>query len=461
MNAVPSESSAAQTGTDRRVRGLRLSLIVGFGGTLLIFVVAAIDAGRLLHQMRVENKILRDASLERSNRLASIRTYVLLSHAYMGDYLLDSDQQGSQQHLTELHDAWSRMLSDLSGYRCSTLDEKVLLTQLQDLLNRHWEDVSRVMNWPPAERQRRGVTFYRNQIYPLRTAVLEITTRVEDVDAKQLASTETRIQSGFETLGRRLSVLLNIALGAALLLAAGCVIYILRIERQNSRRYQEIIKARGMLEQLSARLVDAQETERRTISRELHDQVGQTLNALLVDTANLAKRIPEQDEVSRRYLDNIRTFADNSVNSLRDISLLLRPSMLDDLGLIPALEWQLREVSRRTGIHVKLAADEAPDSLPEALRTCVYRVVQEALQNVSRHSGAHSVTVTVRQIDQSLALTVEDDGSGFNPERTRGMGLLGMSERVKQLGGRLEVTSQPGKGTLIRVTLPLAVPVSG
>ena len=462
MKASSAESSpAGSTGTDHSARGLRLALIVGFGGMLLIFLVAGVDAVRLLREMRAENKVLRDASLERSHRLASIRSYILLSHTYMGDYLLDLDEQRSKEHLAQLRDAWSRMLNDLASYRSSTLGEAVLLKQLQDMLERHWQEVSRAMSWSPAERQRRGAAFYGDEIVPLRTAVLEITTRVEDVDAKQLASTEAQIQGEFENLGRRLSVVLNIALGAALLLAVGCIVYILSIERQNRRRYQETVQARSELQQLSARLVDAQETERRTISRELHDQVGQTLNALLVDAANLAKRIPEEDGISRRYLDNIRTFADSSVNSLRDIALLLRPSMLDDLGLIPALEWQAREVSRRSGIKVKVAAEKVPDALPDAVRTCVYRVVQEALNDVSRHSGARRATVTVRQADESLMLIVEDDGCGFDPGRTRGLGLLGMEERVKQLGGRLETQSQPGKGTVLRVTLPIAAAVTG
>ncbi len=434
--------------------------MAGFGGILLIFIVAAVDAVRLLHEMRAENKILRDASLERSHHLASIRSYVLLSHTYMGDYLLDLDEQRSKEHLAQMRDAWSRMLNDLDTYHSSTLDEAVLLKQLQDLLERHWQDVRRAMNWPEAERRRKGASFYGDEILPLRTTVLEISTRVEEVDAKQLASTEGEIQSEFERLGRRLSIVLIVALGAAFLLGVGCVVYILRIERQNRLRYQEIVQARRTLQQLSARLVEAQETERRTISRELHDQVGQTLNALLVDAANLAKRIPVEDAISRRYLDNIRTFADSSVNSLRDIALLLRPSMLDDLGLIPALEWQAREVSRRSGIKVKVTAEKVPDSLPDAVRTCVYRVVQETLQNVARHSGARSATVTVRQTDGSLELTVEDDGRGFDPGRTRGLGLLGMEERVKQLDGRLEIQSQPDKGTVLHVTLPIAAAVT-
>ncbi len=316
----------------------------------------------------------------------------------------------------------------LAGCQSSTLDETTLLNSLRDLLEQDWREIEQ-----PKES----------------TTVLEIDTRVQDVEARQLAATESEIQRQFEDLGRRLSLVLIIALCFAVLLAGGCIVYIFRIERQNSRRYQEIAR-------LSARLVAAQETERRSISRELHDEVGQTLGAVLVDAANLANRIPAEDTVSHRYLDNIRALADTSVNSIRNIALLLRPSMLDDLGLVPALEWQAREVSRRSAVKVKVAAENVSDSLPDAVRTCIYRVVQETLNNVSRHSGARSALVSVQQTEGSIVLTVKDDGSGFEPDKTRGLGLLGMEERVKQLGGRLEIQSQPGHGTLLRATLPLA-----
>jgi signal transduction histidine kinase len=432
--------------------------MAGFGGIALIFLLATIDAVRLLGAMRAENKALRDAALQRTNHLASIRSSILLTHTYLGDYFLDSDQQKSKGHLTKVQEAWSRMSSELANYRSSTLDEEVLVKRLEDLLDQHWQNLSRAMSSPPAGKPR-AASFYDDEILPLRTSVVEITAQLEDIDAKQAASTETQIQNEFERLGARLSVVLEVGLGAAILLAAGCLLYIFHIERQNSRRYQEILKARRALEQLSARLVDAQEIERRTISRELHDEVGQTLNALLVDAANLAKRIRADDAVSLRYLDNIRTFADSSVNSIRDIALLLRPSMLDDLGLIPALEWQAREVSRRSGIKVNVIAENVPDSLPDEVRTCIYRVVQEALHNVSHHSGAKSATVTVREEGGSLFLSVEDDGCGFDPERTRGLGMLGMEERVRQLRGQFEVRSVPRKGTVLRITLPIPVAV--
>ena len=450
------ESKAEQTTAPEDgypARGLRFVLIAGFCGIAVIFLFAMIDAVRLLGNIRAENQILRDQALARTHQLASIRSSVFLTHVYLGDYILYAGQQKSQNSLARVQETWSRVRSGLADYRPSSGDEAIQVKQLGDLLDQNWQSINQTMNSPASSRGKAGHT---DELLPLRSSVVQITTQLEDIDSRQAASTEARIEGQFERLGTRLRTVLSLALAAAMILAAGCLVYILRIERQNRRRYEEILKGRKALGQFSARLLDAQETERRAISRELHDQVGQTLNALLVDAANLAKRIQPDDTVSHRYLDNIRTFADSSVNSIRDIALLLRPSMLDDLGLIPALEWQAREVSRRTGIKVEVIAENVPDSLPDDVRTCIYRVVQEALHNMSRHSGAKTAVVTVRDDGGPLFLSVSDDGRGFDPERTRGLGLLGIEERIRLLGGRFEVQSSPGKGTTLRSTLPVA-----
>jgi signal transduction histidine kinase len=418
--------------------------LAGFGGVAIIFLVATIDAVVLLSNMRAENQILRQQALARTRHLASIRSSILLTRAYLGDYSVGT---AAPVDLAKAQETWARIRLDLADYHASTDDEGPLVKRLGDLLDQNRLAIARAIESPaPAARER---------MLPLRTSMVEITSDVEYIDNKQASSTEAAIENEFERVGARLKTVLTIALGAALLLAVCCLIYIFRIERQNRLRYREIVEGRGALEKLSARLVQAQETERRTISRELHDEVGQTLNALLVDAANLAKRLPPDDADSRRCLDNIRTFADTSINSIRDIALLLRPSMLDDLGLVPALEWQARELSRRTGIKVNVTAEDVPDVLPDEVRTCVYRLVQEALNNVTRHSGAKTAVITVRHDAGSLFLSVTDDGSGFDPTRTRGLGMLGMEERVRQLGGRFEVQSAPGKGTTLRVALPM------
>ena len=129
--------------------------------------------------------------------------------------------------------------------------------------------------------------------------------------------------------------------------------------------------------------------------------------------------------------------------------------MLDDFGLVPALDWQARETAKRTGMRVQVASEVA-DELPEEHKTCIYRVVQEALNNCARHAQASAVQVAVRSESNQIMLSVQDDGSGFDTVRVRGMGLLGMEERVRHLGGTFEIDSRPGRGTRLLVSLPLA-----
>jgi signal transduction histidine kinase len=226
------------------------------------------------------------------------------------------------------------------------------------------------------------------------------------------------------------------------------------LEKVEEQRFQESFRAQTELKELSARLVDAQESERRSISMELHDEVGQSLTALLMEADRLAA-FSQMDGIGRESLEKIKKQAENVVSVVRNMSLLLRPSMLDDLGLVAALEWQLREVNKRTGIFVDLSEQHVSDDLPEEHKTCVYRVVQEALNNCSKHAHATRVRVVVRQEADRLTLHIQDDGIGFNAHRVRGLGLLGMSERVNHLNGTLTVESEEGRGTSLRVELPL------
>jgi signal transduction histidine kinase len=182
-----------------------------------------------------------------------------------------------------------------------------------------------------------------------------------------------------------------------------------------------------------------------------------------MEAGNAAAQLPApQDGAAqdiaqfRRHVDSIKKLAEASVGVIRNMTLLLRPSMLDDFGLLPALEWQAREVSKRTGLRVQVSADEAAGELPDELRTCIYRVVQEALHNCARHAHARTVKVVVDQEPSRIVLTVEDDGRGFDSRRVRGLGLVGMEERVNHLGGAFVVKSTPGSGTRVEVELPLA-----
>jgi signal transduction histidine kinase len=137
------------------------------------------------------------------------------------------------------------------------------------------------------------------------------------------------------------------------------------------------------------------------------------------------------------------------------MALLLRPSMLDDFGLVPALNWQAKETTKRTGLRVQVSASDLAEDLPEEHKSCIYRIVQEALTNVARHAQARIVQISLRQDAEELVLSVQDDGSGFDAQRVRGLGLLGMEERVHHLGGVFSIDSRSGRGTLLTIHLPL------
>jgi signal transduction histidine kinase len=169
----------------------------------------------------------------------------------------------------------------------------------------------------------------------------------------------------------------------------------------------------------------------------------------------LALALRPFDKELRERVDRVREMVESSLAVIRNMALLLRPAMLDDLGLAAALGWLAREISRLAGLHIQVQADDLPPDLPDEHKTCVFRIVQEALHNIQKHANANAVEITVRASDAWLSVTVQDDGRGFQQGRNHGLGLTGMHERAESLGGSVKITSGPGKGTLIEVALPL------
>lgn len=280
---------------------------------------------------------------------------------------------------------------------------------------------------------------------------------------RELRLTDQTMLAQFAKLQTTLTQSIVLSLASGFFLIAASMFYILRLEGQMRGRYAELSRSRGELAQLSARLVDAQETERRNISRELHDEVGQTLGALLVDAGRLSATLTGASPAIQEQVSHMKTVAERAVQSVRNLALLLRPGMLDDLGLVAALEWQGREVSRSSRLEVEVQSENVAEALPDDYKVTVYRLVQEALNNAVRHSGARNARVRVEQTPPSgaasgpgrILVSVHDDGHGFDPRRQRGMGILGMEERVRRLGGTLAIESHTGQGTTVRAELPI------
>jgi two-component system sensor histidine kinase UhpB len=196
----------------------------------------------------------------------------------------------------------------------------------------------------------------------------------------------------------------------------------------------------------------AQEEERRRLARDLHDEVNQALTAILLRLEALAQETPPERAPE---VVELKRLVNQAMDELLNLARQLRPSALDDHGLVPALETQLKRFSARTGIEARLDTAGDPDMLPEVVQTAIYRVGQEALTNVTRHAGATVVEMAVAENLGGVELRVSDDGSGFDPSvRRSGLGLIGMAERARLVGGELDVRSAPGGGTTITLRVP-------
>ena len=232
---------------------------------------------------------------------------------------------------------------------------------------------------------------------------------------------------------------------------------------QNARLFAELEAQREALRQVSLRLVNAQEEERRRISRELHDELGQGLTALKINL-DVARRALSADAPVklRRSLDEATSLAVQTLETARNLSLELRPTMLDDLGLVSALRWEIDRYEQRMGQEVCFEADLAGQALRPEIEITLYRIIIEALTNVARHARASHINVHLRLENRQVLAGVEDDGVGFDaaswfgsPAERHSMGLVSMRERAGLLGGQFEVISQPGRGTQVHVRLPI------
>lgn len=212
------------------------------------------------------------------------------------------------------------------------------------------------------------------------------------------------------------------------------------------------------LRELSAHMQTVREDEKKRIARELHDDLGQQLTALKMDLAGLESMMQDADDGVASKIESINALVDSSVGSVRRIAADLRPAMLDDLGLTAAIEWLTEDYSRRYGIRMNVAVEGMEIELESAAATALFRMVQEALTNVARHSQASTVTVTIKSDDRELFVEIHDNGQGISladQQKRNSFGLIGMQERVILLGGKITIGGKPGVGTTIFIAVPL------
>jgi len=417
----------------------------------------AVDSARQTHDVSVTSAALRKESRDRDSILDQLRTDTYRSATLVRDYILEPDDVLAAGQKAELKVLRSRVEKLLSTYRENAPErDREAIQSLQRHAGSYWTSLAPALDWNRAARREQGESFLRNTIIPRRDELVQFVKQVNALDERALDAAEERLQVVQARFQRRVNTISILSLVLGIILAIVVVRHARHLGMEAATRFNEVLAAREDLRRLSDRLVEVQEEERRNLSRELHDDLGQAMSAMLMELGKL-ESAPTGPEDQQEGLASVRRLAEENVGKVRNMALLLRPAMLDELGMVPALRWHAKEVARRTGLKVKMIADELNDDLPDSYRTCIYRVVQEALNNCVKHSKAGEVRVVIHRDGEGLSISVQDDGVGFDAEHNKGLGLLGMMERVTVVGGRLHIESQPGRGTILSIFFPLEI----
>jgi signal transduction histidine kinase len=344
-------------------------------------------------------------------------------------------------------------LAELSGILGT--DEAPAINELRSRLRQYFEFLYSV----PAAGERgfpAGTAEIRRQLRERREAIVTMTKDVAEIDQRRFARGNAAVgeaRSGLSAYLWRMTGI-ALALGAIITVMVGHKIRALQVRDQVNQ--ERMARSEAELRRLSAEVVREHEEERKALSRELHDEVGQTLTALGIEIAKIERLMRDDGPEFKARCEDARQLVQQTLRTVRNMAMGLRPSMLDDSGLVPALRWQVNEFSKRAGVPVDLQIDGAVDKLDEGINTCIYRVVQEALTNCARHAKAQHIRVAVHGKATSVSLAIQDDGVGFQHTREKsGLGIIGIEERVRDLGGHFRIQSERQRGTLLLAEIPL------
>jgi signal transduction histidine kinase len=451
--------SAAMFG--RRALRFRTWPVAALGLVSLVVLVAAsvLTASRRTEEIYSTLDRLGGHHRDVEAKLRRLRSDVHLSGIFVRDYLLDTSRERApeyRQRLAEFRRTNLTTLDQLIALAARRGESTERIRSLQEKLEDYWAAFDPIIDWTIGEKINRSASFLRKEVIPRREAVLTIAQEIEALNNTNLTAQRAEVTRQQVALSRDLHNLLWRSLLLGALVAVLVVIRLRVVERRSDEQTRVAQEAERRMRELSLQVVAAQEDERRKLSRELHDHVGQMLTALRMELGHVDRlRSPFETRVAVAVVE-CRRLVDEMVGTVRDLALGLRPTMLDDFGLTPALEWHARDFTRRCGIPVEVSVDGELDDLSDHQRTCVYRVVQEALTNCARHAKARRILLRVERDSDTLTARVIDDGIGLGVEQRRaGLGLRGMEERAREAGGILRIDSAPGAGATVTVHLPL------
>ena len=430
-------------------------LLVGFGALISLIGLSGWLAYVRAKSTYVGISELYEAEHRTQESLTQIRAEIDKSAILLRDFLLDPKlpANSAAAELEKMRISTEVQLSHLN--RLVPRSQIEGLTNLRKRTTDYWESLGPVLTGT-RQGSRLGLSLLQTEIFPHRQAALRVVADVQRLSFEAFQARKKEIDTRNAGLAFYLGEVVGITVLIAFTVAGISVLRMYSLERTADLQHRQVQEAETGLRKLSQQLVRAQEEERRSLSRDLHDQVGQVLTALRMSLGNLEKQAGPQNDTMSRELDLAKRLAGQALRSTRDLAMGLRPTMLDDLGLEAALEWYGRQHGKLYGVPVSVQVQAPLDDLSDAQKTCVYRIVQEALNNAAKYARAQHVSVTLESDRDAVRLQINDDGAGFDLSGSagRGLGLLGMRERIAELGGSLVIESSPNEGTRIRADLP-------
>jgi signal transduction histidine kinase len=440
---------------------IKTALFIGFGLTFGLWLATGYQFTQRMNDLQSRATAINIRYMHAQELLSAVRTQILLASVYLRDALLDPDPETADNYRRELEEA-STLADEALRQYVPVLNSASELERVAHL--RHEIDAFRSMlmqvletdssRWPAMAR-----VILRTLVMPKREVVIRVSDEVQTLNQNAFVQLQAEIAETHLITQRQLWARLGIALASSLGIALLAAWYAGRLENRIRRQSAKDVQNAKDLHRLSAALIHAQEEERRTIARELHDEVGQVLTALRVELA-VAQHAVEAAGGPTHALEDVRSITDGALHTVRDLSHLLHPALLDDLGLPAAIEAYLKSFGKRHGIRAELLHDHMDERLSPELETSIYRIVQEGLTNVARHSKAAACRVYLQRLPTTVLVTIEDDGVGFDVAEAeavgsrRGLGLLGIRERAANLRGTLRLESALGKGVRLTVEVP-------
>ncbi len=425
---------------------------------LVLIVIPSVIARRRSDEVYREIRILQQNYERNQALLDRLSRNTFLISIGIREFLLDTSPESGRPYLKQLLASRSEMLALIAElHRTFPRREAATIDRLQQEFENYWRSLLPAFQWTPEQRAQRGTFFLRQERRPRRQSILGITEEIGKLNSGLYHAQYESMNASEHRFRTDIDRMLRLAFLAGLLVSVASVLRIAWLERRAFEHYQEAERTGEELRSLSVRLRHAQEEERKGISRELHDAVGQKMTALRMALGGLERlRHAEDNEFGERLVE-IKGLAEQSLRLIRDIAAGLRPSVLDDLGLGPAIQQHARLFSRHTGVPVHVTVTGEVGDLSERQRIYLYRIAQEALTNCGKHARAKRITVVLEGSQGELRLTVADDGVGFDAARTApsGLGLMGIEERVRELGGTVNIDSAIGQGTTLTVVVSL------